>query len=261
MKTLPSPTGLSVIAALLLCVPCRAEDKVVRVSAAASLGDVLKAIDADFEKETGIKVELNLAASNALARQIEEGAPVDVFFSADLAKMDGLEKLGRIDAATREDQLSNGLVVVAPADSQLKVAAGRDLAGEVVKKLAVGDPKGVPAGIYAKEWLTKLGVWSAVEPKLIATESVRAALAAVESGNVDAGIVYKTDASISRKVKIVLEVPADEAPQITYPMALIEGAAHAEAGKKYLDHLDSPQAVRLFNHYGFVVLPERGAAR
>jgi molybdate transport system substrate-binding protein len=239
----------------------QAADKVVRVSAAASLGDVLKVIDAQFEKLSGIKVELNLGASNVLARQIEEGAPVDVFFSADLAKMDVLESKGLIDATTKESQLSNALVVVVPSDSALKVQSGKDLAGAAVKKLAAGDPKAVPAGIYAKEWLTKLGLWSAIEPKVVSTESVRAALAAVESGNVEAGIVYQTDASISKKVKVALQVPPTEGPQIIYPMALINGAAHGDEGHRYLEFMDSKEAVKLFEQFGFIVLPEAGAAK
>ena len=233
-----------------------AADKTVRVSAAASLGDVLKAINVKFEAQTGIKVELNLGASNALARQIEEGAPVDVFVSADLAKMDALEKAGHIVSATKEAQLSNALVVVAPYDSSLVIKAGADLSTDAVTKIAVGDPKAVPAGIYAREWLTKLGQWAAVEPKLVPTESVRAALAAVESGNVDAGIVYKTDAGISKKVKVVYEVPSSEGPHIIYPMALIQGAKNPEAGQSYLTFLDSKEAVVKFQQFGFIVLPE-----
>lgn len=237
-----------------------AADKAVRVSAAASLGDVLKAINIEFTQKTGIEVEINLGASNLLARQIEEGAPVDVFLSADLAKMDALEKAGHVVSSTKEAQLSNALVVVVPADSGLEIKAGADLSADTVKKIAVGDPKAVPAGIYAKEWLTKLGQWSTIEPKLVPTESVRAALAAVESGNVDAGIVYKTDASISKKVKVAYEVPSSQGPQITYPMALIQEAKNAESGRSYLEFLDSKEAVALFEKFGFIVLPEAPAA-
>lgn len=238
-----------------------AADKTVSVSAAASLGDVLKAINVEFEKQTGTAVELNLGASNAIARQIEEGAPTDVFFSADLAKMEGLEAKGLIAAGTTEAQLSNALVVVVPEDSTLVVKSATDLAGDAVKKIAVGDPKAVPVGLYAKQWLTQVNLWSAIEPKLVPTESVRAALAAVESGNVEAGIVYKTDAAISKKVKVALQVSGPEAPQITYPMALVKGAPHAEAGRAYLEFLDSKEAQALFVKFGFLVLPEEGAAK
>ena len=226
----------------------------LRVSAAASLADVLKEIDAAFEKSTGIKVELNLGASSALARQIEEGAPADVFFSADLAKMDGLEKKGLIDSATKEAQLSNSLVVVEPSDSTQPITSGKDLAS--LKKIALADPKAVPAGIYAKAWLEKLGLWAEVEPKIIAAENVRAALAAVESGNVDAGVVYKTDAAISKKVKVAYEVPAADAPPIAYPMAILKDAKNAAAAKRYLDFLDTKEATQEFEKFGFLVLPE-----
>lgn len=231
-------------------------DKTVSVSAAGSLGDVLKAINVEFEKKTGVAVELNLGASNAIARQIEEGAPTDVFFSADLAKMEALEGKGLIASETKEAQLSNALVVVVPEDSTLVVRAAADLAGEQVKKIVVGDPKAVPVGVYAKQWLTQLQLWEAVAPKVVATESVRAALAAVESGNVEVGIVYQTDAAISPKVKVAMVVSGPEAPQITYPMALVKNAPHAEAGRSYLEFLDSAEAKALFVKFGFVVLPE-----
>ncbi len=236
----------------------RAAETVLRVSAAASLAEVLKEIDTAFEKSTGTKVELNLGASSAMARQIEEGAPVDVFISADLAKMDGLEAKGLIDSATKEAQLSNSLVVVEPADSELGVTSGKDLAA--VGKIALADPKAVPAGIYAKAWLEKLGLWTEVEPRVVATENVRAALAAVESGNVDAGVVYKTDAAISKKVKIAYEVPTTEAPRITYPMAVLKDSKNPAAAKRYLDFLDSKEATAAFEKFGFLVLPEPPAS-
>jgi len=237
----------------------RAEE-VLRVSAAASLASVLKEIDAAFEKSTGTKVELNLGASSALARQIEEGAPADVFFSADLAKMDGLEKKGLINTGTREAQLSNSLVVVVPDDSKATLQSGKDLAETGVKKLALADPKSVPAGVYAKEWLTRLNLWTAVESRVLSTENVRSALAAVESGNVDAGVVYKTDAVISKKVKIAFEVPASEGPEIVYPMAALKEAKNAAAAQRYLDFLDTKEATAAFEKFGFIVLPEPAAS-
>jgi molybdate transport system substrate-binding protein len=241
---------------LLPLATMRAQTPTLRVSAAASLADALKEIHDLYEKKTGGKIELNLGASSQLARQVEEGAPADVFISADLAKMEGLEKKGLVNVATKENQLSNALVVVVPSDSKLQVAGGKALAESSVGKIAFADPKAVPAGIYGKEWLTKLSLWDKVGPKVIATENVRAALAAVESGNVDAGIVYKTDAAISKKVKIAFEVPASEGPVITYPMAALKGSAQAEAAKQYLDFLDTPEAKAVFEKFGFVVLPE-----
>lgn len=234
----------------------QAQTATLRVSAAASLADALKEIHGLYEKKTGGKIELNLGASSQLARQIEEGAPADVFISADLAKMEGLEKKGLVNVATKENQLSNTLVVVVPSDSKLQIEGGKTLADAGVAKIAFADPKAVPAGIYGKEWLTKLNLWDKVEPKVIATENVRAALAAVESSNVDAGIVYKTDAAISKKVKVAFEVPAGEGPVITYPVAALKSSSHADAAKAYLDFLDSPEAKAVFEKFGFVVLPE-----
>jgi molybdate transport system substrate-binding protein len=180
----------------------------VTVFAAASLADSLKEIAAAYEKQSGDKIAFNFGASSMLARQIEEGAPADMFFSADEAKMDGLEKKGLILKETRKSRLSNSLVIVVAAEGGAAIESPKDLATDKVKRLALAEPKTVPAGIYAKEYLQKQNLWSAVERKVIPTENVRAALAAVEAGNVEAGIVYKTDAAISKKVKIVYAVPA-----------------------------------------------------
>jgi molybdate transport system substrate-binding protein len=244
------------MASLWTASPIQAQTPILGVSAAASLADALKEVHGLYEKKTGGKIELNLGASSQLARQIEEGAPADVFISADLAKLEGLEKKGLVNVATKENQLSNALVVVVPSDSMLQVAGGKTLAESSVGKIAFADPKAVPAGIYGKEWLTKLRLWDKVSPKVIATENVRACLAAVESGNVDAGIVYKTDAAISKKVKIAFEVPAGEGPLIIYPMAVLKESKHTDAAKLYLDFLDSPEAKAVFERFGFVVLPE-----
>ena len=228
----------------------------LRVSAAASLADVLKEINAAFEKETGTRVQLNLGASSLLARQIEEGAPADVFFPADEAKMEALERKGLVMAQTREAQLSNFLVIVVPSGSALSISSMQDLATAPVRKIATGDPRMVPVGIYAREHLQKIGIWAAVEPKIVAMENVRTALAAVESGNVEAGIVYKTDAALSKKVKIVCEVTAADGPRIVYPMAALKAAANPEAARAWLEFLDSGAAHKSFHKFGFVVLPE-----
>ncbi len=176
--------------------------------AAASLTDAMKEIGAAYEKESGDKLQFNFGASNMLARQIEEGAPADVFFSADEAKMDALEKKDLLLPGTRRSLLSNSLVIVVAADSGMSPKSAADLAKPEYKKLALAEPRSVPAGIYAREYLEKLGLWEAVKEKVVPTENVRAALAAVESGNVDAGIVYKTDALISKKVKVRSKSPA-----------------------------------------------------
>jgi molybdate transport system substrate-binding protein len=226
----------------------------IHVFAAASLTESLNEIATAYGKQTGDKVIFNLGASSFLARQIEEGAPADIFFSADEAKMNGLEKKGLIVKETRKSRLSNSLVIVVTADSGLIIKSPTDLVGPKVNRIALADPKTVPAGIYAKEYLEKAGLWTTVAPKVIPTDNVRAALAAVESGNVEAGIVYKTDAAISMKVKVAYSVPASETPAIRYPMALLTEAKESEAGKRFLKCLDSDEAGRVFEMFGFIVL-------
>jgi molybdate transport system substrate-binding protein len=225
----------------------------VLVFAAASLSEALRDIDSDYQKQSGDKIVLNLAASSTLARQIEEGVLADVFFSADEAKMDALEKKGLIVAETRRNRLSNSLVIVVPKEGGPAINAPRDLATDKVGRIALGDPKLVPAGVYAKEYLEKQGLWAAVKGKVIPTENVRGALAAVESGNVEAGIAYKTDAAVSKRVKVAYEVSAREGPQIHYPVAVIKGSRNLEAARKYLEYLGSDRASRVFERYGFVV--------
>ena len=227
----------------------------ITIFAAASLTDALRAVAANYEKQSGDKIVFNFAASSLLARQIAEGAPADIFFSADEAQMDMLVKKGAIDPATRKSPLSNSLVVVIPAGSGLQIKSPNDLTNAEVQQIALADPKAVPAGVYAKTWLEKLHLWSAVEPKVVPTENVRGALAAVASGNVDAGVVYKTDAAISRKVKIAYEVPRADGPDIRYPMALVKNSPQPEAAKQFLDYLSSDQAGQVFIHYGFLLRP------
>src|SRR5262245_53506408 len=211
---------LFVALALLAGITARAAD--VTVFAAASLTDSLKAIAADYEKASGDKIVFNFGASSMLARQIEEGAPADIFFSADEAKMDGLESKGLLEKGTRKDRLSNSLVIVVAREKGAAISSPNDLAAPSIKRIALGDPRAVPIGIYAREYLEKLKLWEAIRPKIVATENVRAALAAVEAGNADASIVYKTDAAISEKVKVAFEVPVEEGPRIRYPMAMLK---------------------------------------
>ncbi|MFI5182725.1 MAG: molybdate ABC transporter substrate-binding protein, partial [Thermoanaerobaculia bacterium] len=165
----------------------------VLVFAAASLTDALKEIAASWEIAGGESVVFNFAASSLLARQIREGAPADLFLSADEIQMDGLEKASLIAPGTRRSVLSNSLVIVVPADSPLRIGSERDLAGPGVGTLALAEPTSVPVGVYSKKFFESIGIWKQVAPKVIPTENVRATLAAVESGNVDAGVVYRTD--------------------------------------------------------------------
>ena len=227
----------------------------IRVSAAASLADALKEIGADYAAKSGDKPVFNFGASNILARQIEEGAPMDLFFSADETTMETLAQKSRIVADTRRNALGNSLAIIVATDGGAEIKTPQDLAAAPVKRLALADPKAVPAGKYARQYLESLGLWSAIEPKVVPVENVRAALVAVESGNVAAGIVYRTDAAISKKVKIAYAVPANGGPAIRYPVALLKDAPQPEAARKFLQHLASANAARVFEKFGFVVLP------
>jgi molybdate transport system substrate-binding protein len=225
----------------------------VTVFAAASLTDSLKLIAANYEKSSGDKIIFNFAASGTLARQIEAGAPADVFFSADESKADALEKKGLLVSSSRKSLLGNSLVIVTATDGTA-IHAPAELTNAAIQHIALGDVKSVPAGTYAKAYLEKLSLWPAVESKIVPCENVRAVLAAVESGNVDAGFVYKTDAAISKKVKVAYEVPAADAPKISYPLALVKDAPQPEAAKELVAYLDSEAATAVFKQFGFVVL-------
>ena len=219
------------------------------VSAAASLTDALKEIDARFEKQTGTKIVLNLGASSMLARQIEEGAPADVFISADEAQMDRLHK--QIAPETRKDLLTNKLVVVIRSDSSARIAELADLTKAPFARIALADPQAVPAGVYAREVLKKAGLWEKIERKIVPAENVRAALAVVEAGNADAAFVYKTDALSSSKVRVALQIPAELAPKIVYPMAILANSAHRVDAGRFLEFLKSDEAVQVFEKLGF----------
>ena len=225
----------------------------ITVFAAASLTNALTEIGAAHEKATGDKVRFNFAAANTLARQIEAGAPADVFFSADEAQMDILANKGLIDKATRKAMLGNMLVIVTAPDGPV-VTKVADLSSTAIKRISVGDPKAVPVGVYAKAHLEKLGLWDALQPKLVPAESVRAALAVVEAGNAEAGIVYKTDAAISNGVKVAFEIPEAEGPKIIYPVALVSESRHAAAAKKFLALLSDKDARAAFTKRGFILL-------
>ena len=223
-------------AAITLALGVTAQAAEITVFAAASLTDSLKEIAATYEKQTGDKVLFNFGASSLLARQIEEGAPADIFFSADEEKMDALDKKGLILKDTRKVRLSISLVIVVASERGAAVETPKDLASDKVKRLALAEPKTVPAGIYASAYLRKQNLWTAVESKVVPTENVRAALAAVEAGNAEAGIVYKTDAAISKKVKIAYEE-----------------AKNPEAANRFDKQLNSEAGGQVFKKFGFIV--------
>jgi molybdate transport system substrate-binding protein len=227
----------------------------ITVFGAASLTNALQDLGDEFTKETSIPVRFSFAASSALAKQIENGAPADVFFSADIEWMDYLQERNLIQRATRHDALGNRLVLIAPLDSklQLKIAANFPLAASLGNgRLATGDPDSVPVGRYAKEALTRLGVWNAVADRIVRADSVRSALAFVDRGETPLGIVYETDALVDKNVRLVDTFPADSHAPIIYPVALTK-SAKAEA-EKFVTYLRGPAGDVAFVHYGFTPL-------
>jgi molybdate transport system substrate-binding protein len=229
------------------------------VFAAASLAEALEAVDAAYTAESHVPVKASFAASSVLAKQIEAGAAADVFFSADQDWMDYLERRSLMTAGTRADVLGNQLVLIAPADSalQLKIAPGFALAAALGGgRLAMADPDSVPAGLYGREALTKLGVWEGVQPMLARAENVRAALAFVARGESPLGIVYRTDALAEKRVRIVDVFPQGSHTPILYAAAATAHAQPASAG--YLRFLDSPAARQIFQRYGFVTRQRPG---
>jgi len=225
----------------------------ILVFAAASLTDALQEIGAAFEKEAGVHVVCSFAGSNDLARQIRAGAPADVFVSANTERMDELVAGGLVRPADRFDLLSNALVVVVSASSSLSVHGAGDLLH--ARALALGDPEAVPAGIYARLWLERVGWWDRLRDRVVPTLDVRAALAAVDSGAADAGIVYRTDAAMARHARVAFEVPRGEAPRIVYPAAVLASAS--PDARRFLEHLRSPVSRAVFERLGFEVLGGR----
>ena len=227
-----------------------AEDP-VRVYAAASLTNAVAEIASAWEKDGHPRATLVFAASSALAKQIENGAPAGVFASADRKWMDYLDQRRKIDAVTKVELLGNELVMIAPKGKPVAVTMekGFDLAGAYKGKLCTGEPDVVPVGTYAKQSLTALGWWGAMSPRVVGTDDVRTALAFVERGECPLGIVYATDAAISGKVEVVGQFPANTHDPIVYPFALVGGAG-SQAGA-FLAYLESDAAQAVFRKYGF----------
>jgi molybdate transport system substrate-binding protein len=236
--------------------PALAQDKALTVFAAASMKNALDELDAAYTAKTGVKITASYAASSALAKQIEQGAPADIFVSADTDWMDYAVGKKNINESTRANLLGNSIVLIAGKDSKLdnvKIGQGFDLAKLAGDgKIATGDVKSVPVGKYAKAALEKLGSWTAAEPKFAMAESVRAALTLVSRGEAPLGIVYATDAKVDPGVKIIGTFPADSHPAIIYPVAATT-TAKSEA-TDYLAFLKTSTAKTIMEKYGFTFL-------
>ncbi|UTV30898.1 molybdate ABC transporter substrate-binding protein [Photobacterium atrarenae] len=248
-------SGLFACCAFVAAGSVSAAEKVT-VFAAASLTNAMKEVAALYEQQTGTASILSFASSSALARQIAQGAPADIYLSANEKWMDYVEQQKAIEPDSRKALLTNSLVMVAPESylaEQIEISASWDLTVALQgTRLATGDPNHVPAGMYAKQSLENLGLWPQAMPLLARANNVRSALLLVEREEALLGIVYKTDALVSEKVKIVAELPASSHTPITYPTALVKGQADA-AARAYFDFLQSEQAQMIFEKYGFGV--------
>lgn len=228
----------------------------VLVSAAASLKDVLAKVDPLFEQShSELKVKHNFGASGSLQRQIEQGAPSDVFISAGKKQLDALQTQGLMMMQTRRNLLTNRLVLIVPKRSTIQIKGFQDLTDSKVKKIAVGEPKSVPVGQYTEELFQNLGILAQLKQKQVFSNSVRGVLAAVESGNVDAGVVYATDAKISGQVRVVATAAKNLHSPIIYPVAVLKNSKNIESAKAYVQFLSSPSAQSIFEDAGFGLAP------
>lgn len=222
------------------------------ISAAASLTDALTEISKSFESEhPGLKIYSNFGASGILQKQIEKGSPVDVFISASAKQVDALQAKGLLHNDTRSNILTNEIVLVIPANATYKVEKFDDLLSSDVKWLAIGNPDSVPVGQYSQETLKKLGLWKQVAPKSVYGETVRQVLNYVERGEVSAGIVFVSDLTISKKVKIAAIAPDGSHSPITYPAVVIKSSQNKELATEFIKYLKSDEAKKIFEKYGF----------
>jgi molybdate transport system substrate-binding protein len=228
-------------------------DRDLTVSAAISLKDALDEIEGLYavEHPGSAAIHFNVGGSGTLQRQIEQGAPVDVFISASPKETDALEVKGLLVAGSRRNLVRNTVVLIVPIGSS-GISGFQDLTKPAVKVLTVGEPQTVPAGAYAKEVLTHLGIYDQVKPKLVLAKDVRQVLTYVETGNADAGIVYATDAKASKKVSVVATAPEDSHSPVVYPAAVTKNSKNPEAAKAFLDFLSGSKAQAVFQKFGFI---------
>ena len=230
----------------------------LNISAAVSLKDVLAEIQTHYYKRAPhVKLIFNLGASGSLQKQIEQGAPADIFISAAPKQMNELEAKNLVNKSARRNLVENKLVLIVPQNSKLSMTTFEDLQKAEVKQISLGETKVVPAGQYAEQVLVKLGVWDKIQGKIVFAKDVRTVLTYVETGNVDAGIVYKTDAASSNKVKIIATAPEGTHAPIVYPAAILAGAKQQAAATEFLAFLSSPEGSKLFEKYGFTPLKQQ----
>lgn len=242
------------LAALAAGAAAPAPEGPLTVSAAISLTEALEAVADAWRRSGGADVRFNFGASNSLARQILLGAPVDAFVSADAAQMDLVERAGRLVPGSRVEVVRNRLAVVARPASAAFVREQFDRAPPEIRRLAIGDPQAVPAGVYARQYLESRGLWTAYRSRVVPAASVRAALAAVENGAADAAIVYASDVRVARRAVLSFVVDPREGPPIVYPGAAIAASTRQSDVAAFLAFLRSPEAQAVFERHGFLPL-------
>jgi molybdate transport system substrate-binding protein len=226
----------------------------LNISAAVSLKDALAEIQTNYQKKAPhVKLLYNLGASGSLQKQIEQGAPADIFISAAPKQMNELEEKNLVNKSTRKNLVENKLVLIVPQNSTLNLGKYEDLQKDEVKQISIGETKVVPAGQYAEQVLKKMAIWDKVQNKIVFAKDVRTVLTYVETGNVSAGIVYKTDAASSTKVKIAATAPEGTHAPIIYPAAVLAGSKNSKAAEEFLAYMAGPEGKPVFEKYGFVM--------
>ena len=226
----------------------------LNISAAVSMKDALAEIQTNYQKKAQhVKLVYNLGASGSLQKQIEQGATADIFISAAPKQMNELAAKNLVINATRKNLLENKLVLIVPKDSTLSISKLEDLQNDTVKQISIGETKVVPAGQYAEQARKKLGVWEKIQSKIVFAKDVRTVLTYVDTGNVDAGLVYKTDAAVSKKVKILATAPDGSHAPIIYPAAALSGTKNQKAAEEFLAYLAGPEGKSVFEKHGFVM--------
>lgn len=244
--------SLVIVTFLLTLLPISAQSgNDLTISAAASLRNVLEEIQIVYQqKKPDINLVYNFASSGSLQQQIEQGAPVDIFFSAASRQMDALEVKDLLLADTRRDLLANAIVLITPVNVT-EISSFEDLTKPKIKQIAMGEPRSVPAGQYAEEVLNFYGIWEQIEDKLIFGNTVSQVLTFVDSGNVDAGLVYSTDAKTSERVTVVATAPPESHSPIIYPIAIIKDSQQVDIAQEFIDFLATSEAQTIFTKYGF----------
>ena len=231
--------------------PEKTKQAPVTVSAAISLKDALDQLGREYERDhPGAKITFNYAGSGTLQHQIEQGAPVDIFFSAAQKQMDALQSAGLIVPETRHDIVANDLVLIAPSLTD-EIHTFQDLAKATVKTVAIGEPATVPAGMYAQQTLEHLNLWATVQKKAVYAKDVRQVVTFVATGNADAGLVYRTDAQTSPKIRTIFTAPPSSHDPIVYPAAVLKNSKDPGAARAFLEFLETAHALEIFKTYGF----------